>query len=77
MKQVTNLQEIEKEIKVNKCEVVVVKDKNDNIFVMTMEEYNKKRNVIEKLKEAEKEIKNGEGIDADEAFRQLRQKYGY
>ena len=32
---------------------------------------------FENLKESEKEIENGEGIDSDVAFRELRLKYGY
>lgn len=80
MKQVTNLQEIEREIKLNQNEVVVGKNSKNEIFVMSMEEYNKKimkKDLIAKLKKAEEEIENGEGIEADEAFRELRQKYGY
>ena len=80
MKQVTNLQEIEKEININQNEVVVGKNSKNEVFVMSMEEYNKKmmkKDLIEKLKKAEEEIENGEGIEANEAFRELRQKYGY
>ena len=33
--------------------------------------------VLKKLKKSEEEIEKGEGIDADEAFKELRQKYGY
>ena len=29
------------------------------------------------LKKSEKEIENGEGIDAEVAFKELRHKYGY
>lgn len=36
-----------------------------------------KENIVEKLKSSEKEIKNGEGFDADVVFKELRQKYGY
>ncbi len=36
-----------------------------------------KSDIIEKLKQSEKEIENGEGIDAEVAFKELRQKYGY
>ena len=80
VKQVTNLQEIEREIKLNKHEVVVGKNNKNEVFVMSMEEYNKriiKKDLISKLKKSEEEIENGEGIEADEAFRELRQKYGY
>lgn len=33
--------------------------------------------IIEKLKQSEDEIEKGEGIEADEAFKELRQQYGY
>ena len=45
-----------------------------------MEEFNKemmKKDIINKLKNSEKEIENGEGIDAEVAFEELRLKYGY
>lgn len=35
------------------------------------------KDVLKKLKKSEEEIERGEGIDADEAFKELRQKYGY
>ena len=47
---------------------------------MSMEEYNKnilKKEIIKALKKSEEEIENGEGIDSDKAFKELRQKYGY
>ena len=34
-------------------------------------------NLIEKLKKAEEQIKNGEVIDADAVFEEMRKKYGY
>ena len=49
-------------------------------MVMSIEEYNRnklRKEVIEALKKSEQEIKNGEGIESDEAFIKLRQKYGY
>ena len=33
--------------------------------------------IINKLRKSEEEIENGEGIDSDVAFKELRQKYGY
>lgn len=38
---------------------------------------NTRKDLIKKLKQAEKEIENGEGIDSDTAFKELRLKYGY
>lgn len=45
-----------------------------------MEELNKenmKKDIINKLKKSETEIENGEGIDMETAFKELRLKYGY
>ena len=33
--------------------------------------------IIKALKKSEQEIENEEGIESDEAFKKLRQKYGY
>ena len=61
-------------------EIVIIKNKEDNVTIMSMEEYKKKKTksiIIEKLKKSEREIEKGEGIDADIAFEELREKYGY
>lgn len=78
MQQVTNFQEIETAIS-NNGEMVVLK-KNNNMVIMSIEEYNRikmRKDIIKKLKQSEKEIENGEGIDSDKAFKELRLKYGY
>ena len=36
-----------------------------------------KKDIVKKLKQSEKEIENGEGINSDTAFKELRLKYGY
>ena len=36
-----------------------------------------KVNIIDKLKKAEEQIKNGEVIDAEIVFSEMREKYGY
>ena len=36
-----------------------------------------KEDIIKKLKKSEEEIESGKGIEADAAFKELRQKYGY
>lgn len=74
-----NLQEIETAVN-QYGEVVISKNNKNNVVVMSMEEYNKnmlRKDIIKALKESEKEIENGEGIDSDVAFRELRLKYGY
>lgn len=36
-----------------------------------------KEDIIKKLKKSEEEIDNGEGIEANVAFKELKKKYGY
>lgn len=36
-----------------------------------------KEKIIRNLKKSEEEIKNGEGINAEEVFKELRAKFGY
>lgn len=79
MKQLTNMQEIETAVK-EYGEIVICKNNKNNVIVMSMEEYKRrkmKEDIVEKLKKSEKEIENGEGIEVDIAFKELRHKYGY
>ena len=79
MQQVTNIKELETVVNQN-GEMVVSKNSRNNIVVMSMEEYKKKlmkNDIIKKLKKSEEEIENGEGIESDVVFKELRQKYGY
>lgn len=79
MIQVNNIQDLKTAVN-QYGEIVVSKKNKDNVIVMSMEEYNRnnlKKEVIKALKKSEQEIENGEGIESDEAFTKLRQKYGY
>lgn len=79
MQQSINIKEIETAID-EYGEIVLSKNKKNNVIIMSMEEYKKnsmKADIIEKLKKSEKEIEKGEGIESDIAFKELRQKYGY
>ena len=74
-----NLKEIETAVN-QYGEIVLIKNKQNNFVVMSLEEYNKnilREKIIKALKKSEQEIENGEGIESDEAFKKLRQKYGY
>lgn len=58
--------------------------KGENSVKIGIKEINEKEydedlelNIIEKLKKAEEQIKNGEVIDADIVFKEMRKKYGY
>ena len=79
MQQLTNIKELEKAIDKN-GEMLVSKNSKNNVIIMSMEEYNQrimKEDIIKKLKKSEEEIESGKGIEADVAFKELRQKYGY
>ncbi len=79
MQQLTNIKEIETAVN-QYGEIVIIKNNKNNVIVMTMEEYknkNMKEDIIKKLKESEEEIENGEGMESDVVFKELRQKYGY
>ena len=79
MQQLTNIQELEMAIDKN-GEMLVSKNSKNNVIIMSMEEYNQrimKEDIIKKLKKSEEEIESGKGIEADVAFKELRQKYGY
>ena len=74
-----DLQEIETAVN-QYGEIVISKNNKNNVVVMSMEEYNKnklRKEIIKELKKSEEEIENGEGIDSDVAFRELRKKYEY
>ncbi len=79
MQQLTNLKEIETAVN-QYGEVVVRKNNKNDVVVMSMEEYSKnilRKEIIKSLKKSEQEIEDGEGIESDEAFKKLRQKYEY
>lgn len=78
---------MQKEISIKEVEKTLSEDINDTIFVkrenkedvviMSLEEYKKikEKNIIEKLKKAEKQIKNGEVTKAEKVFSEMRSKY--
>lgn len=79
MQQLTNLKEIETAVN-QYGEVVIRKNNKNDVVVMSMEEYSKnilRKEIIKSLKKSEQEIEDGEGIESDEAFKKLRQKYEY
>ena len=67
MKKTTEIKTIDKVV--NKYKKVLI-NKEDNVL-------KRKKSLLKKLKESEKEIENGEGIESDIAFKELRHKFGY
>lgn len=59
--------------------ILVKRNNKTDIVIMNLEEYKKifEMNFVEKLKNAEKQIKNGEVTEADIVFKEMRSKYGY
>ena len=74
-----NMQEIE--MAVNQYgEIVLSKSKNNNVVVMSMEEYKKKvfkDEIKKKLLEAEKQIEQGKTIKATQVFKELEELYEF
>ena len=62
-----NIKEIE--TAVNQYGEIVIRKNNENNVL--------RNEIIKALKKSEEEVENGEGIDSDMAFKELRQKYGY
>lgn len=83
MQKVITVGEIEKTVKEyrNIEEPIIVKrEKDDDLIIISMEEYKKKIFLAEldkKIEEGENDIRNGRVRDAEDIFKELRQKYGY
>ena len=75
------LKEVEKTlVEENIDEVIIVKRENkQDVVIINLEEYKKmcEYELIEKLKKAEEQISNGEVVDAEEVFEEMRRKYDY
>lgn len=76
MKRPTNIQKLETVTNEN-GKVVVIKNRKDNVVIMSMEEYKRMQNKdIEKhLLKAESDIKNGRVKDAREVFKKWKEQY--
>lgn len=79
MQQVANIQDIES-ILDKYGELIVKKNSKDNVVVMSIEEYKKRRlenEIEEKLLKSEDDIENGRTQDAIKVFEELEQEYGF
>ncbi len=79
MQGVTNIKEIEIAVE-QYGEVVVSKDKQNKVIIMSMEEYKKKKlndKVDEHLLKSEEDIRMGRTKKAAEVFREFEEKYGF
>lgn len=59
--------------------IIVKRDNKQDVVIINLEEYRKmcELDLIEKLKKAEKQIENGETVDAEVVFKEMREKYEY
>lgn len=79
MQQVTSIQEIETVINQN-GEMVIGKNKKNNVVIMSMEEY--RNNIFDKetvkhLLKSEDDIEKGKTKKGAEVIKELRAKYGF
>ena len=61
-------------------DIVLSKNSNNNIIVMSVEQYRDKlkdKEIEEKLLKAERQIEEGKTIKATEVFKELEEKYGF
>ncbi len=77
--QAINIQEVETAI--NKYgDVVLTKNSQNNIIVLSVEQYKEKllkEKIEQKLLKAEKQIKEGKTVKAKDVFKELEEKYGF
>lgn len=79
MQQVTSLQEIETVINQN-GEMVIGKNNENNVIIMSMEEYRNNifdTETVKKLLKSEEDIEKGRTRKATEVAKELRAKYGF
>ena len=79
MQGVTNIKEIEIAVE-QYGEVVVSKDKQNKVIIMSMEEYKKKKlndKIDEHLLKSEEDIRMVRTKKAAEVFREFEEKYGF
>lgn len=79
MQRVTSLQELETAINQN-GEMVIGKNKKNNVIIMSMEEYRNNifdNETVKKLLKSEEDIEKGRTKKATEVIKELRAKYGF
>ena len=78
MQQLRNLQEIETAVN-QYGEIVISKNKRNNVIVMSMEEYKKKmldERIERKILQSEDDYNNGRVRKAEDVFKEWELKYG-
>ena len=75
------LKEVEKTLtEDNIDEIIIVKRENkQDVVIINLEEYKKmcENELIKKLQKAEEQIKNGEVMEGEIVFKEMREKYDY
>ena len=78
MERVTNIESIKKIIE-QFGDMVIGKNERNNVIVMSMEEYRKKmldEEIERQLLKSEEDYEQGRTRDAEEVFREWKEKYG-
>ncbi len=78
MQQLTNIKELETAVN-QYGEIVVRKNKKNNVVVMSMEEYKKKtldEEIERKILQSEEDYNNGRVRKAEDIFKEWKLKYG-
>lgn len=79
MQRVRSIEEIESVINQN-GEMVIGKNSQNNVIVMSMEEYRNNifdKKTVKKLLKSEEDIEKGRTRNATEVIKELREKYGF
>lgn len=79
MLQINNIQEIEAAVN-QYGEIVLSKSEDDNVIIMSLEEYKNKllkKDIKKHLKKSEENIKKGKTKKAEVVFKELEEKYGF
>ncbi len=79
MQQITNIQDIETAVNQYR-EIVVIKNDNNDVIVMSMEEYRNNlfdKETIKSLLRSEDDIENGRTRKGTEVIKELKTKYGF
>ena len=79
MLQINNIQEIEAAVN-QYGEIVLSKSEDDDVIIMSLEEYKNKllkKDIKKHLKKSEENIKKGKTKKAEVVFKELEEKYGF
>lgn len=80
MQREISVRDVEETLNGDIVDTIVVKRENkEDVIIMNLDEYKRimEKDLVEKLKKAEEQIKNNEVTKAEKVFSDMRAKYGY